>query len=391
MKKILIPTLHYPPVIGGFEIFTKNICEELQNESDLEIFVLTGKVHGQPRTEDKGNLHIYRDSSLYPLKDLSYSSYIYILTMLPVLFLRSWFLIYQKGIQVLHAQGYFSGLLCLMLHAVTRRPFIITIQSADFTIYHSEVKFNWLIRLQAWSEKQIYKHATVAHAVSNDLSKHFANQGRPNSVMIPNGVETKIFQPLSFEEKEKMRQKLGIKTKFLVSCLSRLQEKNGTHDLIAAMKVLRDKRTDVSCVIIGDGVERVRLEKMVTEFNLRDTVIFVGDIEHAEVSPYIACSDVFVRPSLAEGFGIVYLEAMACGVPAIGTPVGGIVDFIEPGKTGLLCKVSDPNDLAAKIEQLLNNPTLTQSIVKESFQMIAERYSWKAIAERIKKLYLEVR
>lgn len=383
--KILMPVLHYHPVIGGFEIFIKTVCEKLSKTDD--IFVVTGKVASCPRKEKKQGLRIYRNASLYELKDYSYSSYIYILTMIPFLFLYSWFLIKKEKIEVLHAQGFFSGVICLLLKKVTGVPYVLTIQSADFTIYHSEIKFNAVVHWQSALEKKVYKEAKICHAVSFDLQKHFANQGRSDAAMIPNGVETDIFTPIDSEKKEQVRKKLHVTTRYFVSCLSRLQEKNGTHTLVEAMAVLAKKRKDISCYIIGDGVERQRIEQLIKEHSLEDSVFLVGHILHNEVGEYIAASDVFVRPSLAEGFGIVYIEAMACDVPIIATPVGGIVDFLKDEETGLFCEVENPQDLADKIEKLVDNKELAKKIVINSRNMIEKQYSWDSITKEVGTLY----
>ncbi len=383
--KILMPVLHYSPVIGGFEVFIKNICDRLSTKA--EIFVITGKVIKQPKEEIKNGLKIIRKASLYPLKDYSYTSYWYLFTMLPFLFFFSLRTIKREKIDFVHAQGFLSGVVAWLLYKFVKTPYIITIQSADFNIYHSEVKFNFLISLQSWIEKKVYRDAKVCHAVSNDLVKHFERQGRSITVMIPNGVETNIFKILSQSEKEKIRQELGTKEKFVISCVSRLQEKNGTHDLISAVALLKDKNVSVECWIIGDGQERVRLEKLVDELGVRDRVKFLGQILHEDAGKFVGASDIFVRPSLAEGFGIVYLEAMACGIPVIGTPVGGIIDFLHDEETGILSKVSCPEDLANKIEVLLDNPELKNKLLENSFKMIKENYSWDSVANRVFELY----
>ena len=382
-----MPVLHYHPIIGGFEIFIKNICDRLKDKA--EIFVVTGKVNNQPAFEQSAGLRIYRNASLFTLKDYSYSSYWYIFTMLPILFIKSWSLIKKEKIELLHAQGYFSGIICLLLKKLTGVPYLITIQSADFTVYHSEVKANFIVRWQDKLEKKVYREASICHAVSNDLVKHFANQGRTDAIMIPNGVETDIFKPIIWQEKNKIRNEIGIREKFVISCVSRLQEKNGTHDLISAIALLKKEGIAVECWIIGDGQERARLEKLVGELNIKDNIKFLGQILHEDAGKLVAATDLFVRPSLAEGFGIVYLEAFACGVPAIGTPVGGIPDFIVEGETGLICQVANPKDLAEKIKLLISNEELRNKIIANSFKLIKEKYSWDKIAQKIHNLYLE--
>ncbi|MDP3934626.1 MAG: glycosyltransferase family 4 protein, partial [Candidatus Giovannonibacteria bacterium] len=106
----------------------------------------------------------------------------------------------------------------------------------------------------------------------------------------------------------------------------------------------------------------------------------VSDVPYDELPKYLWKADVFARPSRSEGMGNSFVEALAAGLPIIGTPVGGILDIIEDGKTGLFAKVDDPKDLAEKIKILLEDKELAQKIVENGQKMVAERFSWDKIA-----------
>ena len=95
-------------------------------------------------------------------------------------------------------------------------------------------------------------------------------------------------------------------------------------------------------------------------------------------------SDIFVRASLSEGFGNSFVEAMATKLPVIATPVGGIVDFLEDGQTGLLCKVNNPESVAKQVIKLLESPELKEKIVASASSMVQEKYDWNRIANRMK-------
>ncbi|MTV61434.1 glycosyltransferase, partial [Streptococcus pneumoniae] len=97
-------------------------------------------------------------------------------------------------------------------------------------------------------------------------------------------------------------------------------------------------------------------------------------------------ADVFVRHSLSEGLGIAFLEAMACDVPVVATPVGGIVDFIEDGKTGILTRVNDVENLSNKIGQILIDVDLKRKLIENGRKLIIERYDWDGIAQKIGRL-----
>ena len=150
-------------------------------------------------------------------------------------------------------------------------------------------------------------------------------------------------------------------------------------------------------IICGDGSDRKKLEKMTKDLNLKDKVLFLGDILHAELPKYVASADIFVRPSLAEGFGIVFLEAMAADVAVIGTPVGGIVDFLHDPSTssgqvanGLFCEPGNPKDLAEKIKILIKNKKLRDELIKNGRKMVEETYNWDKISKRLIDVYKEI-
>ena len=88
-----------------------------------------------------------------------------------------------------------------------------------------------------------------------------------------------------------------------------------------------------------------RLKQKTKDLGLAGRIHFVGNVDHNKLPEYLWASDVFCRPSLSEGLGNVFLEAMAAGVPIVGTPVGGIPDFLTEGKTGLFCEVGNTKNI----------------------------------------------
>ena len=118
--------------------------------------------------------------------------------------------------------------------------------------------------------------------------------------------------------------------------------------------------------------------------------MFLGQIEHNDLPQYLAMADVFCRPSLSEGLGNVFLEAMAAGVPIIGTPVGGIPDFLKDRETGLFCQVNNPQDLADKIKEILDNEELRRSLIKNGLSLVQEKYNWDNIVLKMEKIFLSL-
>ena len=378
--KILMPILHYPPVIGGFEVFSQNIAEGVAKSGN--VWVVTSRVINTQNQEIKGNLRIFRTSPLI-LKNLSYSKPWFIAGAMVWILFKSVKIIKREKIELIHSQGFLSGILGYILKKITKIPYLITIQSADFSVYHPRLNINIIKLIYRKIEKIIFKNADFCHAVSYYLEKHFKGSEAKRTVTIPDGVSRNKFKP--DPNKKITRKELGFDTENLIVCVSRLEHKNGTHDLVEAAKYLDG--LDFKIMICGDGSDRKKLENMVEKFNLKEKVLFLGDILHADLPKYVACADIFVRPSLAEGFGIVFLEAMAAEVAVIGTPVGGIPDFLKDGETGLFCKPGEPKDIAEKIKILIKDKNLRNRLIKNGRQIVLNIYNWDRISERLRALY----
>lgn len=380
--KVLMPILHYPPVIGGFEVFSQSIAQGISKTED--IFVITSKVVNTLKKEEKNKLRIFR-TSLWTLKDLSYSKPWYIVTAMFWILIKSFKLIKKEKIDLIHSQGFLSGILGYILNKLTKISYIITIQSADFSVYHPRLNIKFIKWIYQKVEKAIFENAILCHAVSNYLEKHFKKYKVKKTIVIPNGVSEDKFKPDL--NKRKTRKKLGFDTENLIVCVSRLEHKNGTHDLVEAGKYL--KNIDCKIIICGHGSDRKKLEKIINKFKLKDKILLLGDILHKDLPRYVACGDIFIRPSLAEGFGIVFLEAMAAELAVIATPVGGIPDFLYNKKTGLFCKPSNPKDIAEKIKILIKDKELKNKLIKNAKKMIKQVYNWDIISKKLIETYKE--
>lgn len=308
--------------------------------------------------------------------------------MLPVLTVFAIYHVLKRRITILHGHGFLSGVVCMVTSAFTRVPYVMTIQSADFTIYHPEVRLNLLVRLQAALERLVYRRAHVCHAVSRDLCNHYERQSRKDCVLIPNGVNMNHHHPISLEDRRNVRKRFGIEDDALVvSTVGRLEPKAGIPELIKAFALFRKSNERARLVVVGDGSLRYVLEKQVQDAGLTESVYFLGGQSYADVGPIVASSDIFARTPRSEGFGIVFIEAMAAGIPVIGTSVGGIPDFIKDGKTGLLVPPEDPDATVQALQQLVTDDDLYAQLRSNALLLIEREYNWDSIAKKIGMLY----
>jgi glycosyltransferase involved in cell wall biosynthesis len=148
---------------------------------------------------------------------------------------------------------------------------------------------------------------------------------------------------------------------FVLCTIGRLIKRKNLVELFEIIATLQD-RISLKLVIIGDGLERAGLMKAAENLEMQDKVIFAGAVDDATKFQYLKSADLYVSTALHEGFGLVFLEAMECGLPIICYNRGGQNDFLINEKTGYLVELHDKQGFAEKIEQLFSNPRLRSTI-----------------------------
>ncbi|MBW1921355.1 MAG: glycosyltransferase family 4 protein, partial [Deltaproteobacteria bacterium] len=216
---------------------------------------------------------------------------------------------------------------------------------------------------------------------------------RDNIKIIPMGVDLGLFQ------ERKCREKFGERStsyEQTILFVGRLIEFKGVEYLVRAIPKIRVSYPKAKVLVIGSGPEKARLVKLAEILNVQDSVVFKKEIPQEELPDYYCVADVVVLPSIhtrkgeTEGLGVVLLEAMACGVPVVGSNVGGIPDIIKHGETGLLAAEKDPEDLADKILKLVDDKRLRKRVIENGLKLVRENFSWDVIAEKFLQVYREV-
>ncbi len=163
---------------------------------------------------------------------------------------------------------------------------------------------------------------------------------------------------------------------------SSLISRNGLDTLIKACGLLD---LNYELTIAGDSPLRNDLENLTLKLGIIHRVKFLGRVPSDLVPSLLAASHLFVRPSRFEGFGNSFIEAMAAGIPVIGTSVGGIIDFLFDNQTGFVVPVDDPKALAEKIIYVVNNPKEVKKITQAAKKLVEENYDWDIIAPKVLK------
>ncbi len=378
--KILIFSLTYLPYVGGAEVAVKEITARLKDDFSFDL--ITARLDKKLDSfETIGSVNIYRvgrgsifDKYLYPqlalkkAQELARDNY----------YLVNW--------GVLEFWGGWAAL--KFKEKFPKIKYLLTMQSGDSEAFVKLRTWFWW-----WRYKQIFLKANYIQAISQWLTNRAVGYGYKGQIeVVPNGVDTTVNKnQLTVNN---LKNKLNITDEKIILSVSRLVEKNGVEDLIRGFQVAVNKYqlTNIKLLIVGDGKLKDKLVRLAARLGLAEKIIFVGHVKPEEVGAYYQIADVFVRPSLSEGLGNVFLEAMASNVPVIATPVGGIPDFLQDGETGWFCQASNPESIAEKISYILDkkNNVKIQRVVANARQMITERYSWAMVAGKMKIIFEKI-
>jgi len=215
-------------------------------------------------------------------------------------------------------------------------------------------------------------------------------------VVIPPGVDLTHFYPIPPDE---AREYIGVPPcEKVVLFVGRIEPLKGIDTLIEAIAILRQQEVTVCLSIIGGDAdvsqdelseEMARLQILREKHGLRDMVTFLGRRGQDTLPYYYSAAEVVVVPSHYESFGMVALEAMACGIPVVASQVGGLAFLVQDGVNGFTVPVDEPQALAECLLKLLQDVPLRRQMGEQAADFALD-YSWEKIAARIVKLYQEI-
>lgn len=217
--------------------------------------------------------------------------------------------------------------------------------------------------------------------------------------VIPPGVDLTHFYPILPEEAKEF---IGVPPcDRMLLFVGRIEPLKGLDTLIEAIAIMRREGFEdcpICLSIIGGdpqvsdeemSAEMTRLQEMREDLDLEDMVTFLGKRSQDTLPYYYSASEAVVMPSHYESFGMVALEAMACGTPVVASQVGGLAFLVQDGVTGFTVPVDEPRALADCLKELIKNPALRQRMGRQAAE-VAQRYGWDTIAGRILQVYEEV-
>ncbi len=384
-KKALIFSLaYYPHLIGGAEVAVKEITDRISPDQ-IEFDMITLNA-GKGTFERIGNVNVYRVGPKIHVKGTTMPRISFIIKSMYV------FLAFGKALLLQRKRKYdftwsimasfnaFSALFFKMIYK--KIPFLLNLQEGD-SLEHIKKALGPMYFLYV----KIFQKADRIHALSHFLGGFGKQMGATCPIdIVPNGVNFNFFsQKPTAGQLKALASELSLDPfDTVLITTSRLVQKNAVADIIDALPHLP---SSTKLLILGVGPLENMLKEKTALQKLDDRVRFVGFVPHRELPIYLHASNVFIRPSISEGFGVSFMEAMAADVPVIATAIGGIPDFLKDGETGLFCEVGNPQSIAQKVEKLMKDKESRDFIVKNAREMVRGKYDWDLVAEKMKEVF----
>ncbi len=306
-------------------------------------------------------------------------------------FLAGMKLIKSRPVSVVHGgQVYPLGLAAYALHLLTRIPYVLYVHGEEVTV---AARHRWKCAVVTF----VLRHAGAVFVNSWFTARQILALGvpAPKIHIARPGVDPKRFRPT---DGSAFRTRLGGEGRRVLLSVGRLIPRKGQDTVIRLLPRIAAIVPDVVYWIAGEGVEteRQRLRDLAAAAGVADRVHFLGAVPDEGLPALYAACDVFVmlnRPMLdgdVEGFGIVFLEANACGKPVVGGRSGGAVEAVRDGQTGFLIPAGDDDAAVASIVRLLGDPDLRTRLGEMGRRWAVKHFSWDRTARRVARITARV-
>ncbi len=282
-----------------------------------------------------------------------------------------------------------DGMTGWLLNQTLGKPYIIYAYGKEILENQLDIKNRKLMEL-------IINNASLVVSISQyteDLLKDFGVPEHKLRKILPGIDSNKWLTDVSLEKITQFKQKYKLENKSVILTVARLIERKGHDKVIEAMPQILAQFPDTVYLIVGEGKERSRLEKLRDQLGLENHIIFTGEVSDEDLLAYYKLGTVFAMISRqppgsheVEGFGIVYLEANISGLPVVAGKSGGIPDAVLDGKTGYLVDPFSSEEVGNAIIKLLENPQLRQQMAENGTQRALKELSWSKAGKILEKI-----
>ena len=364
MRIVILVEFFPPKWLAGTELASYNMARYLKKR-DHEISIITSHDKGLSNQNIVEGFKVYRISRL---KIRFLDNFLF------------WFKIFWNikkiNPEIIHVQGLYMSIPAFLAKKILDIPYIVSGQGSD--IYGH------------WPFKKIISgiglnNSKLSIALTEDMKNEMKKNCNKRIEIVPNGIDSDNFNLNRY----RTRESLGLDDKDkIVIFVGRLEPVKGLKYLIEAISLLKSNKINLKLLIVGDGSECKKLKLLVKTLQLEEMVIFVGKISNEKVPEYLSASDVFVLPSLSEGFPVVLLEAMASGLPIITTKIRGLPEIVQDGNNGFLVNPKSSVELADKIKLLIEDDKIRKKISTINKEK-SNIYVWENIVQKLEDLYYQ--
>jgi phosphoheptose isomerase len=298
---------------------------------------------------------------------------------------------------LVHANFWMSAMVAADLKKILSIPFVVTFHALGYIRKIFQGSSDKFPEQRMDVERRVVEEADyiVAECPQDreDLIQYY--DANPEKItIIPCGFSPNEFYPM---DQNLAKMVLNIdSSEAVILQLGRIVPRKGIDNVIRAMSRVKKLLSPVRLIIVGGETddndpqrnpEILRLQQIAEEEGVAECITFTGRKNRDVLKYYYSAADVFVTTPWYEPFGITPLEAMACGTPVIGANVGGIKYSVEDGKTGFLVEPNDPDSLASKLYELLNDPALAKKMRKNSIRRVNAMFTWSKVSDLMASLY----
>ncbi len=380
LLKILIINYEFPPLGGGGGVATMDLALEWVKTARVD--VLTSWFKGLPHYERVNGINVYR-VPIFFRKSRDAASFLSMLSYLPFGFFKGLRLCLKDRYDVINTHfAVPSGPLGFALGLIFRIPNVLSLHGGD--IYDPSKRMS-PHRSLFWRNvvRFIMNRADRIIAQSSNTRDNALKYYAPRKEV---GIIPLAFHPPPLSGAKRAALGLG-KNEFLLITIGRLIKRKAIDHMIRALDAIPDAR--LRLLVLGDGPEREYLESLARELGLDNRIVFTGYVTEQQKFDFIEVSNVFISTSLHEGFGIVFMEAMYCGLPIICSNHGGQVDFLENEENALLVDVGDVGGYARSIRRFIEDDGLYRRCSKNNRLKVKDFYA-ATVAGRYTDIYREV-
>jgi len=301
---------------------------------------------------------------------------------------------------IVHSNYWLSGWVGRKIHEEWGLPQFHTSHSLGKVKKSLASRVGATINRRIAEERKVYEASVRIIAttpVERDLLQTKYGVERRKILVIPCGYDPAVFHPRG---RSRLKAELGLAGKRVALFAGRFDENKGLKALICAWSILAGKgRASDRVLLIAGGdpldaskvsPEKASVVRLAGEKGILPSVRFLGPLGQGELARYYRAADVCIVPSRYESFGMVALEAMACGCPVVASRVGGLAWLVRDGENGFLVPPGEVRALSGRVEDLFQSPRLRERLSLSAVRMAKRDFTWDAVAQRVSRAYLEV-